>query len=493
MQLATEVFDKASDLGIDVDNIYDVELSLLANIRLIETKLKQNYGAQWDTAAKTLLSARETKLAALRDLSNTLDWVISPERAVVVEPRSSSVSDMYDLEAKIKTGKLQEKELGNLHSQLLATAIAARGVVHTPALLAGNGHYDLPDDRGPALALPAVAASSGTAIDARCAIREVPAKAEPQEPPLLAKPTAHQPRADNRHNSPTHHGTHTAKSSSSESRPTAPAALTVKPGSSHAAHVLAPGSGSGAGSSAAALTPPLPEQTAGAGPVRNWYPILFLCRLASIAPGVLFGLPNALRLLAMLHLMYLDRVLDGGTLSKLGRGTGGSAANSSSSTSGYDPEFEARLRLTEALLATIWCCASGYLSFFFTDCLMSRWLLHYTPQATIVRLLTVDAINGYLTSWVLHLTGGFEDPRLILPAWIVISTRKINIRKETSMSISVFSIASFVSMVALLVQLDSNRSDYPDIPLLNLVRRVFHEAGKLAIRIMEYGDITREL
>jgi len=68
------------------------------------------------------------------------------------------------------------------------------------------------------------------------------------------------------------------------------------------------------------------------------------------------------------------------------------------------------------------CCASGYLSFFFTDCLMSRWLLNYTPQATIVRLLTVDAINGYLTSWVLHLTGGFEDPRLILPAWIVIST-----------------------------------------------------------------------
>jgi hypothetical protein len=154
---------------------------------------------------------------------------------------------------------------------------------------------------------------------------------------------------------------------------------------------------------------------------------------------------------------------------------------------------------------------------------MSRWLLNYTPQATIVRLLTVDAINGYVTSWVLHLTGGFEDPRLILPAWIVISTvriiplelqsltnplftywqtltvlyhltqRKINIRKETSMSISVFSIASFVSMVALLVQLHSNRFDYPDIPLLNFARRVFHEAGRLAIRVMEYGDITREL
>jgi hypothetical protein len=61
------------------------------------------------------------------------------------------------------------------------------------------------------------------------------------------------------------------------------------------------------------------------------------------------------------------------------------------------------------------------------------------------------------------------------------------------MSISVFSIASFVSMVALLGQLHSNRTDYPDIPLLTLVRRVCYEAGKLAIRIMEYGNAARDL
>ncbi|KAL2180761.1 N-glycosylation protein-domain-containing protein [Thermothelomyces heterothallicus CBS 202.75] len=366
-----------------------------------------------------------------------------------------------------------------------------------------------------------------------------------------ARPTADQPRADNRHSS-----THTAKRSLSESRSrgpaaaTAPASLPVKAAAHDhvAAHALTPnhpGTGGGGATPAAqhaAACPAAGPDHAGGGPVRStllqprvavalgvskkWYPILFLCRLASIGPGVLFGLPNVLRLLATLHLMYLDRVLDGGALSKLGRtgglagattttttttagegaagsAGGGGGANFLSASSGYNPAFEARLRLTEALLATIWCCASGYLSFFFTDCLMSRWLLHYTPQATIVRLLTVDAINGYLTSWVLHLTGGFEDPRLILPAWIVISTtltvlyhitqRKINIRKETSMSISVFSIASFVSMVALLVQLHSNRSDYPDIPLLNFVRRVFDEACKLAMRIMEYADITREL
>ncbi|KAL1838883.1 hypothetical protein VTJ49DRAFT_2107 [Mycothermus thermophilus] len=266
-----------------------------------------------------------------------------------------------------------------------------------------------------------------------------------------------------------------------------------------------------------------PRVAVALGVSKKWYPALFLCRLASIAPGVLFGLPSALRLLATLHLMYLDRVLgDGGGLlyRRLVAGvrTGAAAAGVAAGgvgedgnvgvgggsgilgsgglgSSGYDAAFEARLRLTEALLATIWCCASGYLSFFFTDCLMSRWLLHYTPQATIVRLLTVDAMNAYLTSWVLHLMGGFEDPRLVLPAWILISTtltvlyhitqRKINIRKETSMSISVFSIASFVSMVALLAQLNSNRSDYPDIPLVNLARKASQMAGRLALRLMD--------
>jgi len=51
-----------------------------------------------------------------------------------------------------------------------------------------------------------------------------------------------------------------------------------------------------------------------------------------------------------------------------------------------------------------------------------RRLLNYTPQATLVRLLTINALNGYLTSWVLFLTGGSRDPRLFLPAWITIAT-----------------------------------------------------------------------
>lgn len=49
-------------------------------------------------------------------------------------------------------------------------------------------------------------------------------------------------------------------------------------------------------------------------------------------------------------------------------------------------------------------------------------LINYTPQATMVRLLTIDAVNAYLTLTALSLSGGFEDPRLMLPGWISIAT-----------------------------------------------------------------------
>lgn len=70
-------------------------------------------------------------------------------------------------------------------------------------------------------------------------------------------------------------------------------------------------------------------------------------------------------------------------------------------------------------------------------------LLNYTPQgiiptvssrsqslltglATLVRLLTINSVNAYITSWVLYLSGGSEDPRLLLPAWICIVSVKMH-------------------------------------------------------------------
>ncbi|OBT99223.2 hypothetical protein VE01_02594 [Pseudogymnoascus verrucosus] len=164
---------------------------------------------------------------------------------------------------------------------------------------------------------------------------------------------------------------------------------------------------------------------------------------------------------------------------------------------------ERRFRVTEVFLALLWCGASAYLSFFFTDCLMSRWLVHYTPQATLVRLLTINSINAYITSWVLYLSGGSEDPRQLLPAWISIAStltvayhttqRHINIRRETRETISIFSLASFASMALLLIQLHLSRvNTMPVPPIFQLLGRAW-EVGKKVVRRTGLGPVGREL
>ena len=40
----------------------------------------------------------------------------------------------------------------------------------------------------------------------------------------------------------------------------------------------------------------------------------------------------------------------------------------------------------------------------------------------MIRLLTIDVINAYITLTALSLSGGFQDPRLLLPGWIIIAT-----------------------------------------------------------------------
>lgn len=125
---------------------------------------------------------------------------------------------------------------------------------------------------------------------------------------------------------------------------------------------------------------------------------------------------------------------------------------------------------------------------------MSRWLINYTPQATVVRLFTTSCAFAYLTSWIVYLAGGSQDPGLLLPAWIGIATilttcyhftqRKIKIRKETFASISVFSIASFISMVALLLHSHSTRVAYQDVPLVALAKRTGQIAGHIFFHVL---------
>ena len=88
----------------------------------------------------------------------------------------------------------------------------------------------------------------------------------------------------------------------------------------------------------------------------SWHPWLFALRLASILPAIWWGTPSILRL----ALRLLELLLDD---------SGGERYRQSAAGGPLGPSFPP----TETALAVIWCFASGYLSFFFTDCLMSRW------------------------------------------------------------------------------------------------------------------------
>ncbi|OAA38737.1 hypothetical protein BBO_06984 [Beauveria brongniartii RCEF 3172] len=71
-----------------------------------------------------------------------------------------------------------------------------------------------------------------------------------------------------------------------------------------------------------------------------------------------------------------------------------------------------------------------------------------------------------------------------------ISHQRINIRKETSTSVNVFSIASYLSMVALLAHLLAFQPDYPAMPVVVRARRFWNDALHYVAQVK--GTIERE-
>ncbi|KAA8645648.1 uncharacterized protein ATNIH1004_007067 [Aspergillus tanneri] len=218
---------------------------------------------------------------------------------------------------------------------------------------------------------------------------------------------------------------------------------------------------------------------------RKWYLPLLICRAMSTVPAAWWGLRCAFTFLAeLLHI-------------RPGMGREGWAAAIVGSI-GQDWDVERRFRVTEVALAIMWCCASAYLSYFFADCMMSRWLLNYTPPAVVIRLLTTNGLIAYITSWVLYLSGASSDPRLLLPAWISITTtltflyhatqNHAMIKRETAAALLVVSIASFLSMSSLLLQLHLTRENEPEVPAFVITRKLWDWAVAIFLRMRVADD-----
>ncbi|KAE8350274.1 N-glycosylation protein-domain-containing protein [Aspergillus coremiiformis] len=218
---------------------------------------------------------------------------------------------------------------------------------------------------------------------------------------------------------------------------------------------------------------------------RKWYLPLLICRALSTVPAAWWGLRCAFTFLAeLLHIQP-------------GMGhEGWTAAIVDSINQEWD--VERRFRVTEVALAIMWCCASAYLSYFFADCMMSRWLLNYTPPAVVIRLLTTNGLIAYISSWVLYLSGASSDPRLLLPAWVSITTtltfiyhatqNRATIKRETAAALLVVSVASFVSMSSLLLQLHLTRENEPEVPVFVITWKLWDWAVAIFLRMRVADD-----
>lgn len=73
-----------------------------------------------------------------------------------------------------------------------------------------------------------------------------------------------------------------------------------------------------------------------------------------------------------------------------------------------------------------------------------------------------------------------------------VTHQKINIRKETSTSVNVFSIASYITMIVLLAHMQTYQSDYPIMPVVSKGNHLWEEGKRLVAHakalIHEYAE-----
>ncbi|TID17550.1 N-glycosylation protein EOS1 [Venturia nashicola] len=170
----------------------------------------------------------------------------------------------------------------------------------------------------------------------------------------------------------------------------------------------------------------------------HWHKWLYFCRLLSVFPELRFGIPI---LWTLLWCILGDEEV----------------------RTSFEAKGNLLVVFMEVFLAAVWCAVSGYLSFFSMDCLMMRWLLIYSPIASIVRLITASFIYYVGTNFILQYSGSNLDPTLPLPAWILIAAivaivymsmhNRTTIKRQGDNSMYVLGAASYFTMCVLLAAL----------------------------------------
>ncbi|KAF1733767.1 hypothetical protein CRV24_005297 [Beauveria bassiana] len=129
------------------------------------------------------------------------------------------------------------------------------------------------------------------------------------------------------------------------------------------------------------------------------------------------------------------------------------------------------------------------------SCLPAAWWGLPSALHLLLRFLPRPEHDAFAS---LYRGDGWSEPYALTETalatiWVLcyhISHQRINIRKETSTSVNVFSIASYLSMVALLAHLLAFQPDYPAMPVVVRTRRFWNDALHYVAQVK--GTIERE-
>lgn len=122
--LTTKLYDKASELRIDLSDMSQTEYELTLEIEALKAqgKRRQNATVEEERAMRLRLYVLEKKLAALRDLGNALVWVRADGRAVHRSPPSCEISGVGEegIEVAVDSSRLEVTSMAANLSKKLA-------------------------------------------------------------------------------------------------------------------------------------------------------------------------------------------------------------------------------------------------------------------------------------------------------------------------------------------------------------------------------------
>ncbi|KIX92113.1 uncharacterized protein Z520_12197 [Fonsecaea multimorphosa CBS 102226] len=114
-----------------------------------------------------------------------------------------------------------------------------------------------------------------------------------------------------------------------------------------------------------------------------------------------------------------------GGMSAAAAGAGAGAGNSGSRSLLLENRVFRRMAVAQVCLSFLWAGAAAYLAHMFASSLMSRWLLHYSPLAVLVRLCSLSILLSFGCLQIFRASQATEPNLHLLSrsllAWIAIS------------------------------------------------------------------------